>query len=296
MTTPELVWREELQEKLRQYRARREGPKKERSRDGGVEEADGSVRPPRESPSSNNDLAAALDEAFKLHPAGAAGVKKEELEALFNSARPRAGGGRPRPFAGAQGFELPESVQRIKQRQPPRRSELFQQPLLFEASAGARGALTGADHAGLPVPVASVRERFLAACVDLLVIATLETISILPVLALLHSKGWRLNLAPRSLAIGLITLLIFALGYVLLFTAATGKTLGMHLRGLALVNFSGEPPSLGEIALRTAGYLVSAGSLLLGFVWVFFDVDALAWHDRISRTYPAHTRGLTPDS
>lgn len=144
--------------------------------------------------------------------------------------------------------------------------------------------------------MASLRERSLAACIDLMMIAAVETISTLPVLFLVQAKGWSLTLAPRSAAIGLIALLIFALSYVFLFTAATGKTLGMHLRGLVLVNFAGESPSLQETSLRTVGYLVSAGSLLLGFIWVLFDVDALAWHDRISRTYPVHSRVLTPDS
>jgi uncharacterized RDD family membrane protein YckC len=269
---PELVWRKELQEKLRQYKARRGGPKKERSRDAGIAETGERIAPRGSSPSSDDDLAAALDKAFKLHPVvPPLAVEKEELETSFISARPRASGRTRRP-------------------------ELFQQPLLFEATTVARGPLAGTDLTGLPVPVASVHDRFLAASVDLVVIATVETISVLPILALLHAKGWSLTLAPRSVAIGLITFLIFALCYVFLFTATTGKTVGMHLRGLALVNFAGESPSVEETALRTVGYLVSAGSLLLGFIWVFFDVDALAWHDRISRTYPAHTRVLTPDS
>ncbi|MBZ5534798.1 MAG: RDD family protein [Acidobacteriia bacterium] len=292
IATSELEWREELQEKLRQYRARRGGERKEQLHDPGMKETGQRVDPRCVSPSPNNDLAAALDEAFKLHPGvhpSGFEFEKEELKASSISAKPRASVGTPRPLVGAQRFELPESVQKIKQRHPPRRSELFQQPLLFEASAVQRGPMPGTDHAGLPVPVASARERFLAACVDLSVIAAVETISALPVLALLHAKGWSLNLAPRSVAIVLITLLIFALGYVLLFTATTGRTLGMNLRGLSLVNFSGESPSLEEAALRTVGYLVSAGSLLLGFAWVLFDVDSLAWHDRISRTYPTRT-------
>jgi len=35
------------------------------------------------------------------------------------------------------------------------------------------------------------------------------------------------------------------------------------------------------------GYVLSAGTLFLGFLWVLWDEDALSWHDRLSRTYLA---------
>jgi len=37
--------------------------------------------------------------------------------------------------------------------------------------------------------------------------------------------------------------------------------------------------------LRAAGYLLSAGTLFLGFLWALWDEDGLTWHDRLSRTY-----------
>jgi len=33
------------------------------------------------------------------------------------------------------------------------------------------------------------------------------------------------------------------------------------------------------------GYMLSAGTLFLGFLWAIWDEDALTWHDRLSRTY-----------
>jgi uncharacterized RDD family membrane protein YckC len=183
----------------------------------------------------------------------------------------------------------------MKQRQSPRRSDTFQQPLLFEASTVAHRASTDGDHPGLSNPVASIRERFLAAGIDFLIVGAVETMSILPLAVLVQSKGWSLTLTSRSVMAGCIIFMIFALLYVFLFSATMGKTLGMHLRGLVLVNFAGESPSLKETTLRAVGYLVSAGSLLLGFIWVFFDVDALAWHDRISRTYPTRIHSTMPD-
>jgi uncharacterized RDD family membrane protein YckC len=37
--------------------------------------------------------------------------------------------------------------------------------------------------------------------------------------------------------------------------------------------------------LRSAGYMLSAGTFFLGFLWSMWDEDTLTWHDRISRTY-----------
>ena len=36
---------------------------------------------------------------------------------------------------------------------------------------------------------------------------------------------------------------------------------------------------------RSFGYLVSAGTLLFGFLAALWDEDHLTWHDRISQTY-----------
>jgi uncharacterized RDD family membrane protein YckC len=36
---------------------------------------------------------------------------------------------------------------------------------------------------------------------------------------------------------------------------------------------------------RSAGYIISAGTLFLGFLWAMWDEDELTWHDRLSRTY-----------
>jgi uncharacterized RDD family membrane protein YckC len=47
----------------------------------------------------------------------------------------------------------------------------------------------------------------------------------------------------------------------------------------------GDRPSPRQLLLRSLGYVLSAGTFLLGFVWACWDEDHLTWHDRISRTY-----------
>jgi uncharacterized RDD family membrane protein YckC len=61
----------------------------------------------------------------------------------------------------------------------------------------------------------------------------------------------------------------------------------MMVRGLQVSSFTGEVPTAQQLFLRTAGYMISAGTFFLGFFWALWDGDAMTWHDRLSRTYLA---------
>ncbi len=75
------------------------------------------------------------------------------------------------------------------------------------------------------------------------------------------------------------------LQYFALFTVFGGTTPGMMCRGLQVVSFSGEEPTPRQMLLRSGGYLLSAGTCFMGFLWAMWDEDELTWHDRFSRTY-----------
>jgi len=75
------------------------------------------------------------------------------------------------------------------------------------------------------------------------------------------------------------------LQYVALFTIFGGTTTGMMMRGLQVVSFSGDTPTAKQMLLRSAGYMLSAGTFFLGFLWALWDEDELTWHDRLSHTY-----------
>ena len=57
---------------------------------------------------------------------------------------------------------------------------------------------------------------------------------------------------------------------------------------IRLRTFKGNAPSLRQRRNRVLGFYLSALSLGMGLMWVFVDVDALCWHDRLSRTYLAN--------
>jgi uncharacterized RDD family membrane protein YckC len=130
-------------------------------------------------------------------------------------------------------------------------------------------------------PVATIAGRRLAALID----AACLLFAYGGFLTLFGSLGGQFTLSKLSAAVYIATFAIVYLQYFALFTVFGGTTPGMMLRGLQVVNFSGEPPAPRQMLLRSAGYMLSAGTFFLGFLWALWDEDALTWHDRLSHTY-----------
>jgi len=136
------------------------------------------------------------------------------------------------------------------------------------------------QNAGL-YPVASMDERRLAALID----GACLLFAYGGFLTLFGSLGGQFTFSKMSAAVYSIAFAIVYLQYFSLFTVFGGTTPGMMLRGLQVVDFSGETPSPRKLLLRAAGYILSAGTFFLGFLWAMWDEDELTWHDRISHTY-----------
>jgi uncharacterized RDD family membrane protein YckC len=139
---------------------------------------------------------------------------------------------------------------------------------------------TVAQQSGL-YPVASIEERRLAGLID----AACLLFACGGFLALFGSLGGHFAFSKLSVAVYTASFAIVYLQYFSLFTVFGGTTPGMMLRGLRVVDFGGEEPSPRQFLLRAAGYMLSAGTFFLGFLWSQWDEDELTWHDRISRTY-----------
>jgi uncharacterized RDD family membrane protein YckC len=137
-----------------------------------------------------------------------------------------------------------------------------------------------AQHSGL-YPVASIDERRLAGLID----AACLLFACGGFLALFGSLGGHFAFSKLSSAVYAASFAIVYLQYFSLFTVFGGTTPGMMLRGLRVVDFSGEDPTQRQFLLRAAGYMLSAGTFFLGFLWSQWDEDELTWHDRISSTY-----------
>ncbi len=130
-------------------------------------------------------------------------------------------------------------------------------------------------------PVASIDDRRLAAIVDLCCLLFAYG----GFLMLFGSLGGHFTLSKLSAAVYATTFAIVYVQYFALFTIFGGTTPGMMMRGLQVASFSRESPTPRQMLLRSAGYLLSAATLFLGFLWAMWDEDELTWHDRLSKTY-----------
>lgn len=130
-------------------------------------------------------------------------------------------------------------------------------------------------------PVASMDERRVAALID----GACLLFAYGGFLTLFGSLGGQFTFSKMSAAVYTIAFAIVYVQYFFLFTVFGGTTPGMMLRRLEVVDFSGEEPSPRNLLLRAAGYMLSAGTFFMGFLWSMWDEDELTWHDRISHTY-----------
>ena len=160
------------------------------------------------------------------------------------------------------------------------RNEPGRKATLFEAAPAAR--VKAAVPAQEPLRfVASLSERRRAALAD----AGLLAFSYGGMLALFMVLGGRIGLNKTDLLLAGATFVLFYVQYFSVFTVFGGATPGMMLRRLRVASFDGGVPTSRQMVWRSVGYLISAGSCFLGFVWALWDDDHLCWQDRISETY-----------
>lgn len=110
-----------------------------------------------------------------------------------------------------------------------------------------------------------------------------------PVLGLLLGRslgidGARLLNGELNNIAWLIAILV-GLSNNILLPLLTGRSLGKLITGLRIVTSEGDEPSIGSMLFRqTLGYLLTAGSLGLGFLLSVFSSKGRALHDYISGT------------
>lgn len=122
--------------------------------------------------------------------------------------------------------------------------------------------------------------RLLAICYDSLLLFGVLFIAAIP-LALLPeavktARVVRLGMQGYLLAI--------CAGFFVWFWVHGGQTLGMRAWHIRLVADDGSVVSRRQAILRFFAALLSLAGLGLGFLWVLFDRDGLAWHDRLTGT------------
>jgi uncharacterized RDD family membrane protein YckC len=128
--------------------------------------------------------------------------------------------------------------------------------------------------------------RFAAGLVDGLILL----LSAIVFALVFWKSGGRLTIGRHgdgvtNLVVVCVLAALFVVFYFGLFTALAFATPGQSAMGLQVCTLDGDRPDGRAARRRALGYLVSAVPLMMGFIWAVFDVEGLAWHDRVSGTY-----------
>jgi uncharacterized RDD family membrane protein YckC len=182
----------------------------------------------------------------------------------------------------------------MKEREPP----MIGHQAAAAAPPGARPvAARPVRDEGDEVWVAGFWRRATAALVDVAVVAPLAVAAVwlasrlagleLPPLRGAQLDAWLdLLLAGDPAMLGVLGLVaaISAI-YLVTFHTLGGRTLGMRLLRLSVIDVHGDPPSALRSLVRTVGYFAAASLGGLGFFWVGFDREKRGLHDWLSGTY-----------
>ncbi|GGH03146.1 RDD family protein [Silvibacterium dinghuense] len=133
----------------------------------------------------------------------------------------------------------------------------------------------------LPLHVAPMQDRLMAALVDL----ALVSIAFLLFVLVFVASTPHLPVGKPAVAAAGGVLVVFFVIYQWLFFSFSEGTPGMQYAKIALCTFEDENPTRKEMRGRIAALLLSALPLGMGFLWAVLDDDRLTWHDRITRTY-----------
>jgi uncharacterized RDD family membrane protein YckC len=166
-------------------------------------------------------------------------------------------------------------------------------PSIREPKAPARPASRDAPT----VHVAGFWRRFAAGWIDLGIILPVGLILawIASALADVHLPPSRIRgpdfwldlvlASDPALMTAFAMILIVGVVYLMVFQVMMGRTLGMRVLKMRVIDVWGERPSIGRCAARTAGYLAGLATVMLGFLWVGFDSEKRGLHDWIAGTY-----------
>lgn len=144
-----------------------------------------------------------------------------------------------------------------------------------------QAAAASADHVELPLQAVAVGRRLRAGAFDCAIVIAATGVFAAAGYKLLP----RLTLTKPLLATAAAIPVLLWATYHYLFLIYAGRTAGMQRAGIRLSSFKGGFPSRRQRRARAIALFFSTASLTMGLLWVLVDVDALCWHDRISRTY-----------
>ncbi len=122
--------------------------------------------------------------------------------------------------------------------------------------------------------------RTLSGLIDLMLVVLFAVIFIIA--SDYYSGIVILDYISFAIYIGLFLLIYFA--YSIFFLAASTQTIGMMITDLRVVGNDRKRPRLHQIIGRCVAFLFSLFGLGIGLAWSLFNDESLCFHDRVSRT------------
>jgi len=153
------------------------------------------------------------------------------------------------------------------------------------AAAGAPAPAPAGRETGPADDVAPAGARLGAAAVDAILLAAIDLAVLVMTLRIAGLGRDELGMLPVVPLVAFLALLNG--GYVVLFTATVGQTLGKMAFGLRVVDADdagGAPPGVGQAALRALALVLSFAPVGLGYLPALFGDDRRAFHDRLTDT------------
>jgi uncharacterized RDD family membrane protein YckC len=163
-------------------------------------------------------------------------------------------------------------------------------PIVVESPSPGDASVQASPVGGSADLVAKIGPRFMAGLLDVLVLLAGAGVFTL----IFWRTGGRLSRQPLDLAVVSFMACLFILLYFGVLAALTFSTPGLTWMGLEIRRHNGQEPSVRDAFWRALGCLISAGALMLGFLWALLDSDGLTWHDRMSGTFITPSRRWHP--
>jgi len=157
---------------------------------------------------------------------------------------------------------------------------------------------------GMRVRAAGLFRRLLAAAIDITLVVTLfialqalASVIVghgLPRLGQLGPGGLLDSLLAGSMmaATGLALFALLGASYLVILHAGPGQTIGKRVVGIRVIDGYGQPLGIGRSLVRAAAQLLSVALAGLGVLWIGFDRERRALHDRLADTHVIVARGL----
>jgi uncharacterized RDD family membrane protein YckC len=131
-------------------------------------------------------------------------------------------------------------------------------------------------------PAAGVGARLAAALIDLVLLVAIDAAVLYLTLAIAGLTLEQAAIIP-PIPLGAFFVMMNG-GYLIVFTAASGQTIGKMITGIRVIGDDGNRVDLAGAVLRAAGCAASLATLGLGYLPAFISVDRRALQDRIAGT------------